>query len=120
VGGATSHPVKGSVEAWVYSAWGETPTVQPPRGYALTVTPKVTGTRKAGHRLTAIRGSWDPAPDTYSYRWYRNGSAISGATAKSYRLKKADKGKRISVKVTGRGAGLQTVSVYSVRTGKIR
>jgi len=120
VGGAESQPVKGSVEAWVYSAWGEDPTVQPPRGYASTVTPKVSGTRKVGRTLTAIRGSWDPAPDTYSFRWYRNGSAISGATSKSYKLKKADKGKRISVKVTGRGAGLQTVSIYSARTGKIK
>ena len=37
---------------------------------------------------------------TFSYQWLRNGKAVRGATAKTYRLVKADKGKMIAVRVT--------------------
>ncbi len=120
VGGADSAPRSGSAEAWVYSAWGETPTVNPPAGYSKTVKPTISGKRKVGKKLTAIRGAWLPSPDKYSYRWFRNGNSIKGATSKTHKLKKADKGKRITVKVTVRGDGLQTVSILSAGTRKIR
>lgn len=122
VGASQSSPVKGEAELWNYGTnpWGETPSVQsPPKGYASIVTPTISGKAKVGKRLTAIRGSWQPTPGKYTYRWYRNGSSIKGATAKTYRLKKADKGKRISVKVTASGTGLQTVSVMSAKTRKV-
>jgi hypothetical protein len=76
-------------------------------------TPGIEGTAKSGYTLTAIRGEWTPAGVSYSYRWYRNGTAISGATAKSYRLTKADAGKSITVKVTGTKSGYTTVGKIS-------
>ncbi|MGC3995841.1 MAG: hypothetical protein QM779_17270 [Propionicimonas sp.] len=123
VGGDQSTPVTGEAELWNYgpNTWGETPDAPyPPLGYATVVTPKVKGTVKVGHKLTAVRGSWLPKPDSYSYRWYNDGKAISGATSRTYKLKKSDKGDRISVKVTAKGKGLQTVSVMSAKTAKVR
>ena len=43
--------------------------------------PTITGTRKVGSNLSAVPGAWGPAPVTLAYRWYRSGTAISGATA---------------------------------------
>ena len=43
-------------------------------------------------------GSWNPAPTSISYQWFRNGEPISGsATSSSYRLIEADRGSVITV-----------------------
>ena len=54
-----------------------------------------------------------------SYQWLRSGTAIVGATDAVYALKAADKGKTITVKVTGEKSGYVTVSKTSVATGKV-
>jgi len=78
----------------------------------------ISGTAKVGKTLTVAKGSWTgtPAP-TYAYKWYRctvAGStakttaptstlkcvAIAKATATSYKLVAADKGKYIRAQVT--------------------
>lgn len=82
-------------------------------------TPTITGTTKVGSTLTARAGTWAPAPVTLSYQWLRNGVAISGATAGTYKLTSTDKGKRISVRVTGAKAGYTTLSQTSTATAAI-
>jgi hypothetical protein len=82
------------------------------RVFTKTVVPTITGTAKAGYTLTAHRGTWSPTP-TYSYRWYRNGVAISGATKYTYKLTSSDKGKKITVRVTGKRSGYLTTSKTS-------
>ncbi|WP_285137115.1 hypothetical protein [Microbacterium sp. lyk4-40-TSB-66] len=72
--------------------------------------PTVTGTTKVGSTLTARAGTWAPAPVTLTHQWLRNGVAISGATAATYKLTSADKGKRISVRVTGTKTGYAPLS----------
>ncbi len=74
---------------------------------ALTKTPrpKLHGTVKVGHRLTVVPGTWKPAKVHLAYRWYRNGVVIKHATAKSYKLVKADKGSKITISVTGSKKG---------------
>lgn len=43
------------------------------------------------------------APSTnFHYQWLRNGKKIKGATKKTYKVKKKDRGKRLSVRVTAR------------------
>jgi hypothetical protein len=124
-GAATSQPAKGTAEGhlWMPASLGWsstlTPSVAPPKGYAASPVPTITGTTRVGKKLTAVPGTWTPAPTKFSYRWYRNGHAISGATSVTYKLKKADKGKRISVKVTASGAGLETLARTSLRTAKV-
>jgi hypothetical protein len=52
-----------------------------------------------GEVLTVQAGVWTPADTAPSYTWLRNGAAIDGATAASYRLVPDDVGSRVSVRV---------------------
>ena len=83
-----------------------------PKVFTKIGTPTISGTARAGKTLTAHRGTWSPTP-TYSYQWYRNGAKISGATASTYKLTAADKGKQITVRVAGKRSGYLTAYVTS-------
>jgi hypothetical protein len=72
-----------------------------------TPTPTISGTTKAGKTLSAKAGTWDSGVKL-SYQWLRNGVAIKGATKTTYKLATADKGKKISVRVTGTKSGYET------------
>ncbi|MFF7845044.1 hypothetical protein ACFZC6_40825 [Streptomyces ossamyceticus] len=67
--------------------------------------PAVTGTAKVGYKLTAAHGTWSPAATSYTYSWKRDGTTITGATSSTYVLAKADKGHKITVKVTAKRYG---------------
>ncbi|MFT4231526.1 MAG: hypothetical protein QM606_01940 [Leucobacter sp.] len=75
--------------------------------------PKITGTAKVGSTLTAQAGSWKPQPVKLSYRWYRDGKAITGAAKSSYRLQAADGGAKITLRVTGSKKGYLGVAKTS-------
>jgi hypothetical protein len=87
--------------------------------FAKTAKPKVVGVKKVGRTLRVKAGSWSPAP-TLSYQWYRGAKAITDATQATYKLKKADRGKRISVKATASKDGYLTVVKASAKTKKIK
>lgn len=70
-----------------------------------TTRPYLVGTREAGRTLTVMVGAWTPRPSSYSYQWYRNGRAVSGATAKTYTVRSIDRGQKIQAKVTVRRTG---------------
>lgn len=72
-------------------------------------TPAISGRVKTGSTLAASSGTWTSGA-TLTYQWYRNGTAISKATASTYKLVAADSGKEITVKVTGSKAGYTTVT----------
>lgn len=88
-------------------------------GTLTRATPKVAGTVKVGKKLTAKPGTWTSGT-TLRYQWYAGGKAIKGATKSSLTLKSAQRGKTITVKVTGSKAGYTTVSATSKKTGKVR
>ncbi|XHM91954.1 hypothetical protein AB0761_16665 [Peterkaempfera sp. SMS 1(5)a] len=81
-----------------------------------TKAPTITGTVKVGHRLTAYRGSWTPAPTSYSYQWYANGVAIKGASRSTLVLTSGQRGKKITVKVTARRTGHTSGTAFSKAT----
>ncbi|MFG3529726.1 hypothetical protein ACGF8B_23675 [Streptomyces sp. NPDC047917] len=81
-----------------------------------TKQPTISGTAKVGRTLKAAKGSWTPAPTSYAYQWYANGKAISGATKSSLTLKSAQRGKKITVKVTARRTGHASGSATSKAT----
>lgn len=81
-------------------------------------TPTIVGVRKVGRTLRAERGTWSPTP-TFSYQWYADGKAVSKATRSTFKLTKAQKGKRMTVWVTGRKAGYTTVKKGSARTARV-
>lgn len=81
-------------------------------------TPKISGTKKVGKTLTAKPGSW-LAGTTFTYQWYANGKQIKDATGAKLTLAKAQKKKRITVKVTGSQPGHATIAKTSAKTAKV-
>ncbi len=82
-------------------------------------TPKISGTAKVGKKLTAVRGTW-ASGSKFSYQWYANGVKINKATKSTFTLKAAQKGKKITVVVTGKKSGYATVAKTSKATGKVK
>ncbi|MFJ9429344.1 hypothetical protein ACIRQY_06725 [Streptomyces sp. NPDC101490] len=70
-----------------------------------TKAPALTGTVKVGRTLTLNRGTWTPAPTSYAYQWYANGRAVAGATRGTFTLTKAQRGTKITVRVTAHRTG---------------
>ncbi|WP_307072756.1 carboxypeptidase regulatory-like domain-containing protein [Arthrobacter pascens] len=82
-------------------------------------TPTITGTVKEGSTLTAVPGTWEPAPVDLAYQWNANGTAITGATATTYTPAAADVGKTITVTVTGTKTGYTTDMKTSEPAGTV-
>jgi len=109
--------------------WSPAPLSAPPAGgpgsgaggagshasgsFALAKSPAVLGKAKVGKRLHASSGTWSPAPTSVSYTWLRNGKVVKGRTGSSYKVAKADRGKRIQVRVTVRRSGYATRTTTS-------
>lgn len=83
--------------------------------------PTVRGTARVGLKLTGARGSWNAPGYTFSLQWIRGASPIQGATKVNYTLKKADRGKSITLRVTARRVGFPTISAASaaIRVSKL-
>lgn len=96
------------------------PPVQPaPLKKFSAKTPKITGTARVGKTLKVKVGSWSPRP-SYRYQWYANGKKITKKGAKSsFKLTSKQKGKRITVRVTGTKSGYATVTKASRPTKKV-
>jgi hypothetical protein len=75
--------------------WGNRILAGPPR----TSAPTISGTARVGSVLTAKKGVWRMPTDVV-FKWQRNGVDIKGATAATYKLTAADKGKKITVRST--------------------
>jgi Leucine-rich repeat (LRR) protein len=104
-----------------YSATRYSPTVRPKKASftAPLPVPKIVGESTVGQVLAAAPGTWSPTPSHLAYRWYRDGTAIKGATHSAYRLTTADAGRPITVRVTATRSGYTTASVLSVPTAPV-
>ncbi|MFI7297444.1 Tat pathway signal protein [Streptomyces sp. NPDC050121] len=91
-------------------------TVAPGDAPRATKAPVISGTAKVGRTLKTANGTWSPAATSYTYQWYANGKAISGATKSSLVLKAAQKSKKITVKVTARRTGHKDGAAVSAAT----
>ncbi|WP_445443715.1 sialate O-acetylesterase [Clavibacter sp. km1a] len=80
--------------------------------FPVASTPTIAGTARVGFTLSARAGVWTPWP-TFSYTWTRDGVAIPGQTAVTYRPQEGDQGSTIAVIVTGTKTGYVTQSVAS-------
>jgi hypothetical protein len=60
------------------------------------------GTGALGDQVNSTVGTWQNVPDTYTYRWKRNGTNIAGAlgAANPYTIVVADAGNALSCTVT--------------------
>ncbi|WP_166390958.1 amidase family protein [Nocardioides ochotonae] len=84
-----------------------------------TTDPRIAGKPAVGKLLTATPGAWDVAGARFSYEWLRAGTPIPGATARSYRVRPADAGRRLAVRVTASRAGHAAGTAVSHRTAKV-
>lgn len=80
--------------------------------------PRIKGKAVVGHTLKARRGTWTTGT-TFAYRWFADGKRIKHRTARTLTLAKAQRGHRITVRVTGSKPGYTTVSRTSAKTRKV-
>jgi uncharacterized repeat protein (TIGR02543 family)/uncharacterized delta-60 repeat protein len=112
-----------------YARW----TKNPVKAIA-TAKPTVTGTAKTSKTLTARKGTWTGYPTpSISYQWYACSGSLStprstvptsckeitGATKSTFKIARAQKGKFISVLVTGSSAGTTKTTWLSKSTSKV-
>ena len=86
------------------------------RTLTATPTPTITGQAQVGSVLTALPGTWTPAPVALSYQWKRDGAPIAGATSATYAVVLADAAAAITVTVTGSKSTYASVSNTSAET----
>ncbi|WP_209716470.1 carboxypeptidase regulatory-like domain-containing protein [Marmoricola sp. OAE513] len=85
----------------------------------LSGTARVTGKLKVGKVLRATPRACAPMASV-SYQWLRAGKAIGGARSATYKLKKADKGKKVSVRITYARVGYVIVTQTVLTSKKVR
>ena len=80
-----------------------------------TPTPNISGTFKVGSTLKVTTSAWALGA-SISFQWLLDGKVIKGATKSTYKLLTAQKGHKISVKVTQSAPGYSTASATSLAT----
>ena len=83
--------------------------------------PKITGSAKVGSVLKVKLGTWSPKTGvSFSYQWFAGGVAILGATNSSYAVSPAERGKKVTVKVTATKAGYLTTTKSAKPTASVK
>jgi hypothetical protein len=75
--------------------------------------PSIEGAVSVGRTVTADPGDWSSSSTALSYQWLLDGTAIAGATSRTYKIDPADQGKELQVRVTGELAGFKATSATS-------
>lgn len=96
-----------AAKSWTSPEYGPIETMN----WATVGTPTIVddGSPQVNEVVTVDPGTWEPAPNTYSFQWRRNGSPISGAVSGNYTLKSGDVGASITVVVSGVRTGFAQV-----------
>lgn len=76
-----------------------------------TTPPSVAGEARVDETLTVTSGSWSPAPETVTYRWFAGDNAVSGGDQPTLTVTPAMVGKPLAVEVTARRSGYEDVTV---------
>jgi len=118
LGGTIRVEVTGTLPGYDAASRDSAETAPVVRGTLTAAAPVIYGAAKAGSTLTAITGAWTTGT-RFSYRWYRNGTAVAGATGSGYRLTTADVGAAIRVRVTGSLPGYDAAFRDSAGTSPI-
>jgi hypothetical protein len=112
--------VTASLPSWIADTADSAQTAQIAKGtLATSGTPLIRGKLRVGKRLTAVPPTCRPT-STVHYQWMRSGKPIANATKVKYKLKKADKGKKISVRVTFTHTAYNDKVVLIKRAGRVK
>lgn len=84
--------------------------------------PVVRGQARVGRTLRATRGTWRGKPSRYVFRWFRGARPIKGKVGakRAYVVRRVDRGRRLSVRVTVRKAGVRGVNVARSKPVRVR
>ena len=82
--------------------------------------PRVLGTARVGQVLRPSAVTWSTPVTQLTYRWYRDGAAITGATGATYKATRSDVGHRLTVIVTAHKRGYRSASVTSLPTATVQ
>jgi hypothetical protein len=119
-GTVLSVTVTGSKTGFPSSSVVSAPTALVTGGTLTSVRPTITGTAQPGSTLTAVTGEWAPSPVSLAVQWYRDDKKIVGATGSAYLVGPADRGKNLSIAVTGSKPGFVTKTVRSSHVVVVR
>lgn len=87
---------------------------------ALLSSRRVSGTARVGKRLTVASPRWRAPGTRTTYRWYAGGKRVPGATGRSFRPARSQKGKRLTVRLTATAPGYATTSRTTAATARVR
>jgi hypothetical protein len=108
-GSATATSAPTPVIAPVLTPWANTPVP------GLLAAPAVSGSAAVGATLTCATGRWSGSPTGYEYQWNRGNAPILNATAATYTVTAADRGRALSCTVTAVNSG-GAIQADSART----
>ncbi|MBP2456802.1 hypothetical protein ABID70_002326 [Clavibacter michiganensis] len=118
IGARITVAVRGARDGYLSVTRTSAPTPRVPQLVVTVGSPSVTGVAAVGRTVTARPGSWRPGPVTFTYAWLRDGRLIPGATASTYAITEDDRGRLLSVRVTGAFAPLGGSSRDAVSVGR--
>lgn len=97
------------------------PTAAVAKGVLTSAKPSIAGVARVGQTVYVAKGYWGPTGVRYTYQWRVNGAAVSSAAGRgtSFKIPRSARGKRITVVLTGRLAGYNTVSRTSAATKRV-
>jgi len=101
--------VTGSLQGYSSQTMTSDPTVIALGMLTRTQAPKIKGVAKVNQTLVSSFLGWDDGVK-FNYQWLRNGVAISKATTTKYKITSKDKGKKISIRITGKKPGYEPVT----------
>lgn len=87
---------------------------------AITKKPRIRGHARLGALLRVLPGPHTPRAGTVHYQWYRGGHWIRGARAATYRIRPADVGRRLSVRVVVTAEDWFAAKRYTHKTLTVR
>ena len=88
------------------------------KGRLVSSVPRIRGTAKVGRLLKVVVGTWTGGT-RLTYAWFANGKRVAKAHGTSLKLRRAMKGKRITVRVTGAKPGYATLTRTSKKTARV-
>lgn len=97
----------------------DTTLPDPPKKLTVLKQPKIKGKAEVGETLKAKAPGFAEAGVKLKYQWSANGKKISGAKKSTLTLKQAQKGKKISLKITATKSGYKKLVLKAGPTKKV-